>query len=168
MNTSRGVLDSVLGGWQMNGIFAYSSGMPFTITSGRNKLNTGNTSNADCTGCDANMTSKVIKSDVISYLTDAEKAKFTDPAPGSAGGTAMRYFRGPNNWVLDGSIFKSFRLGEDQRQLQTRFEFFNFFNHTNFSSPGTSSTTLTSGSFGTLTPPTTGQRIIQLALKLLF
>ena len=84
----------------------------------------------------------------------------------------MRYFRGPNNWVLDGSIFKSFRLREDQRQLQTRFEFFNVFNHTNFSSPSTANNmanvTLTSGTFGTLSPPTTGQRIIQLALKLLF
>src|SRR4029453_14790310 len=64
-------------------------------------------------------------------------------------------------------------LRNEARQLQTRFEFFNVFNHTNFSIPSTANATmanatLTSGTFGTLSPPTRGQRTIQVALKLLF
>ncbi len=170
MNGMNSVFNGLLGGWQMNGIFAFSSGTPVTITSGRNKLNTGNTSTADCKGCDPFLTSKVIKGDVIRALTDDEIKLFSDPAPGSPGGTAQRYFRGPHRWVADGSVFKSFPLHQinEQGELQTRFEFFNAFNHTNFAPLSTANAMITSGTFGVLTPPTTGQRIIQIALKVLF
>ena len=168
MPQSNAILQGFLGGWQVNGIFSYSSGTPFTITSGRNKLNTGNQSTADCNGCDPNMTTKVIKSDVLRALTDEEIRMFTDPVAGSPGGTAQRYFRASGNWVLDGSVFKSFRLGfipGEQGELQTRFEFFNALNHTNFGSP---TSNITSGTFGVITAPTSGQRIIQVAMKFLF
>ena len=56
----------------------------------------------------------------------------------------------------------------EQGELQTRFEFFNALNHTNFDGLSTANATITSGTFGVLTPPTTGQRIIQVALKILF
>ena len=93
---------------------------------------------------------------------------FTDPAAGSAGLTALRYFRAPTQWLLDGSVFKSFKLGfipGEQGELQSRFEFFNTFNHPNFGSP---TSNITSGNFGIISPPSSGQRIIQVALKILF
>lgn len=169
LNGANPIVNGILGGWQINGIFAFSSGFPNTVSSGRNKLTLGDVSTADCTGCDPYMTSKAIKGDTIRFLTADEIKMFTDPAVGSAGKTAQRYFRSPNRWTSDGSVFKEFRLrfipGE-QGMLQSRFEFINVFNHTNFT--GFSSTNITSGSFGVITPPTTGQRIIQVALKLIF
>jgi hypothetical protein len=153
----------------MNGIFAYSTGSPFTITSNRNKLTLGDTSTADCTGCTAGMTSKVVRDGAnLRALTTDEIKLFTDPPAGSAGQTAQRYFRSSSLWVFDGSIFKSFRLrfipGE-QGALQSRFEFFNMFNHPRFGSP---TSNITSGDFGIISPPSSNQRIIQVALKLLF
>lgn len=169
LSSGNAFVNGLLGGWQMNGIFAYSTGSPFTISSGRNKLTVDDASTADCNGCKPGMTAKVIRSgDNILALTAEEIKLFTDPPAGSAGQTAQRYFRSPTQWVLDGSVFKSFRLrfipGE-QGELQSRFEFFNAFNHTNFGSP---TSTITSGSFGIISPPTSGQRIIQVALKILF
>ncbi len=166
---SNFLLNGILGGWQMNGILALSTGSPFTITSGRNKLTLGDTSTANCpSGCDPAMTAKVIRGDNILALTAEERAKFTDPPAGSAGQLAQNYFRSPRQWVTDGSMFKSFRLkfipGE-QGELQSRFEFFNVFNHTRFGSP---TSNLTSGSFGIISAPGSNYRIIQVALKLLF
>jgi hypothetical protein len=172
MSSAGSVVNGFLGGWQMNGIFAYSAGTPFTINSGRNKLNMGVTSTVDCNGCDPKITSKVIKGDVIRLLTDDEIKLFKDPPAGSPGSTALRYFRSPSNWVLDGSVFKSFRLNAfmgEQSELQTRFEFFNAFNHVYFGAPSNANSSITSGSFAVVTPPNSYQpRIVQVALKLLF
>ena len=170
LSDTNTIIDGILGRWQMNGIFSYSSGTPFSITSGRNTFTTS-ASTADCVGCDPNMTSKVIKGAQIYALTQEEINMFKYPVAGSPGGTAQRLFRSPSRWVLDGSMFKSFPmhgLFGEQGELQTRFEFFNALNHTNFDGLSTANATLTSGTFGVLTPPTTGQRIIQVALKILF
>jgi len=169
LNASNWLVNGVLGGWQMNGIFAYSTGDPFTIQSGRAHLTTGDNSTADCTGCTPGMTAKVVRDGAnLRALTTDEVKLFTDPPAGSAGLTAQRYFRAPTLWVFDGSIFKSFRLGflpGEQGALQSRFEFFNMFNHTRFGSP---TSDITSGSFGVISPPTGNQRIVQVALKILF
>jgi hypothetical protein len=163
------LLEGVLGGWQTNGILAYSTGDPFTISSGRNKLTLGDTSTADCLVCDPSMTAKVLRNgDNLLALTADEIKLFTDPPAGSAGQLAQNFFRSPTVWVLDGSIFKSFRLSRflgEQGELQSRFEFFNVFNNTRFGSP---SSTITSGNFGIISPPTGNARIIQAALKILF
>ncbi|MGH9844259.1 MAG: TonB-dependent receptor domain-containing protein, partial [Blastocatellia bacterium] len=161
------LINGILGGWQVNGILAYSTGLPLTVTSGRNKLTLGDQSTADCNGCDANLFSKVIKGNTITALTDAEKALFSQPAAGSAGQTAPRSFRSSKFVVFDGSAFKSFRLTPllgEQGQLQFRFEFFNLFNHTNFLDPNTDITSANFGVIGATREP----RIAQVALKLIF
>ncbi len=169
MKTLHPVLEGVLGGWQANGILALATGSPFTISSGRNKLTVGDASTADCLGCDPSMTAKVIRDGGnLRALTADEIKMFTDPSAGSAGQLAQNFFRGSRTWVLDGSIFKSFRphrvLGE-QGEIQFRFEFFNAFNHPRFGNP---TSDRTSGNFGIISPPSGNARIIQGALKILF
>lgn len=170
MSAGNPIVNGFLGGWQLNGIFAYSSGRPLTASSGYNKLTTGDASTVNCSGCDSYMTSKVIKNSPdgrLYALTSDEMKMFSQPAAGSAGLTAQYYFRSPSNWVADGSVFKVFRLpflGE-QGALQSRFEFINAFNHTRFGNP---TLTLTSSSFGQISAPTANFRIIQMALKVLF
>ena len=169
MKTLHPVLEGILGGWQTNGIFALSTGDPFTISSGRNKLTLGDASTANCDGCDPYMTAKVIRDGGNLLALTAEEIKlFTDPIAGSPGLLPQNYFRAPRVWVLDGSIFKSFRLSRflgEQGELQSRFEFFNAFNHPRFGSP---TSNITSGTFGIISPPTGNARIIQAALKILF
>jgi hypothetical protein len=169
MNSLHPVLDGILGGWQGNGIITYSSGIPFTIDSGRNMLTRGDASTAVCLmdPCDASMTSKVIKGDTIRALTESETEMFGQPDAGSAGPLAQGFFRNSNFWVFDGSIFKDFPLrfipGE-QGSIQFRFEFLNAFNHTNFN---TMQDTITSSSFGVISSAR-DPRIVQVALKLYF
>jgi hypothetical protein len=169
MKALNPVLDGILGGWQMNGILALATGSPFSITSGRNKLTLGDTSTADCMGCDPSMTAKVIRDGSnLRALTTDEMKLFTDPVAGSAGQLAQNFFRGSRTWVLDGSIFKSFRLHRllgEQGELQSRCEFFNTFNHPRFGNP---TSDITSGNFGIISPPSGNARIIQAALKILF
>jgi len=170
MNAGNPIVNGILGGWQLNGIFGYSSGRPMTASSGYNKLTTGDASTANCSGCDPYMSSKIIKNSPdgrLYGLTADEMKMLTQPATGSAGLTSQYYFRGPSSWSADGSVFKVFRLpflGE-QGSLQSRFEFINAFNNTRFGSP---TLTLTSTSFGQITAPTGNFRIIQVALKILF
>jgi hypothetical protein len=169
LKTLHPLLDGILGGWQTNGIVAMATGSPFSITSGRNKLTLGDTSTANCTGCDPGMTAKIIRdAGNLRALTPDEIKLFTDPAAGSAGQLAQNYFRGSRTWVLDGSIFKSFRLRHllgEQGELQYRAEFFNALNHTRFGNP---TSDITSGNFGIISPPSGNARIIQMALKILF
>jgi hypothetical protein len=42
-----GVVDAVLGGWQMNGINIFQTGLPFTPTANTSTLNTGTGSRPD-------------------------------------------------------------------------------------------------------------------------
>jgi len=168
MKNAHPIINGLLGGWKLNGILAYSTGLPLTVTSGRNKLTLGDASTADCNGCDPGLFSKVIKGNTITSLTDAEKALFTQPATGSAGGLAQRYFIGPNFIVFDGSVFKSFPLTKligEQGRLDLRFEFFNLFNHANFGDPNTN---ITNANFGVISGTRGDPRIAQVALKLLF
>src|SRR2546422_2781260 len=166
MNGSNAVVNGILGGWQVNGIVNYSSGLPFTIASGRNKLTLDDQSTANC-ACSGDITNKVIKGDTIRSLTTDEVKLFTDPAAGTAGYTAQRYFRTPNYWVADGSVFKNFALSRflgEQGSLQARLQFVNAFNHANFAAPNN---TVTSGQLGVISATRTGTspRIIQVALK---
>ncbi len=165
---SNRFLEGALGGWQVNGIVVYSSGLKGTISSlGRNTLTTGDSSTVTFDGTDPSLTSKVIRGDAIEFLTEAEKTLFSHPVAGSAGLAAQRYFHSPAIWAVDASVFKEFTTpwvaGENAR-LQLRAEAFNLTNsprfsrfNLNFSSPA----------FGRITasrPP----RIVQVALKFIF
>ena len=169
-NFSNGFLDGILGGWQVNGIFTFSSGQPVTIQSnGRNNLTNRDSSTVGFAGDDPTIASSVNTSGLATpnAFTAAEKALFTHPLAGSAGFTAQRYFPDGSFSVLDASLFKNFRTpwfaGEDS-ELQFRFEFFNATNSTSFNGFNTN---LVSSSFGNVTSARDA-RIVQVALKFIF
>src|SRR5207244_5178461 len=96
---------------------------------------------------DFNIGSKVVKGDQVLAITAAEKALFTSPPAGSAGGTPQRAFRGPLYTNIDASMFKNFRVpfvGE-QGNLQFRMEAFNLLNHPNFDLPPTANRNINGG-----------------------
>jgi hypothetical protein len=92
--------------------------------------------------------------------------------PGSGYGLPRDFFRGPGRTNLDLALAKTTPITE-RVGAEFRVEAFNVLNHTEFANPDT---TLTSGTFGQITSTTFGtgiaalqtQRILQLALRLMF
>jgi hypothetical protein len=176
------IVDALLGGWQLNGIFQFATGRPLTIDTRRYNLTYRHSddrwsddSTADFAGTDFSLTAKVIKtgSGVVG-LTEEEKALFSNPPAGSPGGTAQYGFRRPRYSNIDASLFKSFRLpwlGEQGRIL-FRAEFFNLLNHPTFSYVVDNNINrcryncINSGAFGNITSMNGSARIGQFALKI--
>jgi len=170
LNGLTGWQNGILGGWQLNGIFQVATSRPSTVTSNRYNLVLGRASTVYFSGNDFNIMSNVIRGgSQITTLTDAQKALFTNPGAGDAGGVPFYAFRGPLYVNVDTSMFKNFRLpflGE-QGNLQFRMEAFNVLNHVNFNPPPSSNLNINSGTFGVINS-SASPRILQFALKLNF
>jgi len=160
---SHGVLAQVIGGWTLNSIVDWSSGYPFTVTSGRNTLFPNVATNAFFNG-DPNSINTVVKGgSAVSYISDADKAKFTAPVVGEYG-SGRNIFTGPKFFQTDASIHKAFTYRE-RFKLEIRGEAFNVFNNVNFSQPNATST---SASFGVISSVRVPPRILQVAAKFSF
>ncbi len=162
---SSGWINQVVGGWQWNGIFGFTTGWPLTVDTGRRNLTFGDTSTADYAGNDYSIFAKIVRGDQISTLTSEQKVLFKNPAAGSAGGPPQRAFRGIRYVNVDTSLFKEFHITEAMR-FQLRFEFFNVFNHTNFDQRFLT-TNINSAAFSNITAAL-NPRIIQFAAKFAF
>ena len=83
-----GLLDRVVGGWELAPIFTYYSGCPFTVYSGANTFNSVVQSTADCNGCSHDLGQV---QDVGGYKwyfnPDTDKTMFSAPTAGSLGAT---------------------------------------------------------------------------------
>lgn len=165
VSNAGGVLNQIVGGWQIGGITTLSTGNFFTILDGNgNFANTDGQSRPDLIG-NPHATPCVAG-------TFFNTCAFADPALGSYGNVGRNTIQGPGYQIWDFSLFKNFRLRE-KMNLEFRSEFFNVFNHANLqfakSGPQNSINTTTFGTpeFGFLTAAR-DPRQIQLALKLSF
>lgn len=157
-------------GWQTNGIFAFRSGDPLTVT--------GTTGNS---GASLNRERAVwngqpayggtacagITTPCKSYLNPANfstNPKYTVNLPLSYGNVTKGSFVGPRYANWDVSLMRFFLLHE-ATQFQFRAEYFNVLNHTNFGDPNQAQS---NGAFGRITSTNGDPRIAQLSLKLLF
>jgi hypothetical protein len=171
-----GVVNHVLGGWQLNGIVTLQTGSPYSALAANNGL-LGSTHlvYANCIGDPfAGATTNPSLYTSTGFLINP--AAFSQPGPGLFGSCAPRKFHGPGIQMVDLSIFKDFRFTE-RWYLQFRAEFFNALNHPNFANP--SANISSPGSFGKVSntlAPILGTdsggpgdpREIQFALKLYF
>ena len=155
--------DTVIGGWQFNGITTMQGGSPLRVT-GSNTLSSfnfqdlwanTNFQNASYTGA--------VKNRLNKYFNTAD---FTQPAAFTLGDGPAYYnqLRSPGLDSTDFSTFKEFAVVENLK-VQFRAEAFNVLNHPQFSSPNTS---VTSSSFGQITSQANTPRQLQFGLKLLF
>lgn len=168
LSNSSPWIEGVLGGWQLNGIFNFSTGRPMLITTNRFDLSQTVASNPNFNGTFNNLGTVYKGANQVTFLTPQEAAAFTNPAAGSAGSLANYFFHGPGFSSIDVSLFKKFPLKfSESAQLQFRAEFFNLLNHPSFQSPPATSLNIDSGSFGVLTSAYS-PRIGQFALKLTF
>lgn len=158
LGTANRLTDTVLGGWQVNGITTFQQGFPFSITATDIEgLNQTNGQRADVVG---DPYPDGFSRGVNGWF---DRRAFAQPARGLYGNSGRNVLRAPgiNNW--DVSLFKNVAISERFR-YQLRFESFNTFNHTQFRQPNAN---VNSPTFGVIAGARPG-RIIQLAMKLLW
>jgi hypothetical protein len=167
-----GWVDTIIGGWELTGIFAARSGLPFSTTTGAfpvgfnfNSPAVINTNTAALKSNIHNATGGTIQ------FFDNPLAVF-DPSNPTAG--ALRYpqhgeignrnvLRGPSFWNLDTALLKSFKMPwSESHRLQIRWESFNLFNHNSFGLPAAN---VTLGTFGQITTSASAPREMQFAFR---
>ncbi len=158
---SRAV-DTVLGGWQVNGFTTFQNGNPLSFSA-------SNTSGlfASVTRPNNNGTSGKLDGPVDRRLNGYfNTAPYSQPAPFTFGNLGPRLpdIRSDGVRNFDLSLFKDFRPLEAVR-VQLRGEFLNAFNTPRFGSPNTS---VTSSAFGVITSQANAPRQIQFGLKVLW
>jgi hypothetical protein len=185
----EGVAGALVRGWQINGILAIRSGMPFTVgvesDRSRSLIRTAGQLRPDLLP-GADMSGAVLGADAFRQTgLYFDPFVFTLPSPGFLGNVGRNTLIGPGLATLDFSLVKNFRprfLGDDG-QLQFRFETFNLLNRANFSAPspivfaGTATVPDPAcmpqfecplSSAGRITATVTDAREVQVGIKLLF
>lgn len=155
--------DFLIGGWQMNGIATFQKGLPLQLSNGGNStglLSPGiwasdNGQNPERTGPIGNRLNE--------YFVQSDFSQTPNYTFGNVG-RFLPNVRAPGQHNLDFSLFKTFVPKEGMR-VQFRAEAFNFTNSPVWSSPGT--TVNSPSTFGIITSAS-GNRTMQLALKLYF
>jgi hypothetical protein len=179
---ANSVLNHVIGGWSINGIFTAMTGEPFSVRSGIRTANFSHESRAALSGPNKPEVKLQDIPGVIGPVVFPDTSGFALPAPGS-NGVGRNIFQAPGYWNLDLGFGKGFNLTE-RFKLNFRAEMFNALNHPNFDnpvsasvgSPSIRSTLFAQTCCATVAPPTTqtiiqtgeSARVIQFALKLVF
>ena len=164
MLADKGVLTTLLSGWQTYGIVTLQGGRPFTVAllSEIDNSNTGRSS----LGFGANDRPNVIGDPSLSHRTPDQwfnTAAFAFSPFGTFGDAGRNILDGPGFQNVNASLMKATRLKEGL-DLQFRAEAFNLFNHPNFDLPDNF---LGSPTFGRILSAQS-PRHIQFGLKLLF
>jgi hypothetical protein len=166
---AHGWLGQVANGWQTNGILSVSTGVPFSVQSATNTLNTGGTSRASYVPGAGDGTLPSGRQTLAEWFN---VAAFSAPAALQYGDTGRNILRGPGTHELDFSLFKNFSLGADSaRKFQIRAEAFNITNTPQFNNPASTIGAVGAGSITSAGSPYTLQRLsreIQLAAKFYF
>lgn len=167
---SNAIVNGILGGWQVNGMYRWDTGMPIllSLANGANVPTYG--------GQRPNFTGAPIRiaddyRSTLQYFVDPGMggSNFAVTPPAFTDGNAPRVMpnlRRPSTDNLSASLFKNFPLGfREGAALQVRAEAFNALNHVQFCGPATS---IGEGNFGTITCQANAPRQIQLGMKLTF
>jgi len=172
-NSSK-LVDALIGGWHVSGIFTAYSGSPFKVDSGAFTIDFTQTQPAVFigTGADVKPGRHQIPQgsgvpNVVQYFSNPTNAfgAFTAPIAGGPGNRNI--LSGPNFWNLDLALLKDFKMPwSESQKLQFKTDAINVFNHVNFSNPGTS--LLVPSTFGNITSDVNGPRVLQLGLRYIF
>ncbi|HUG53972.1 MAG TPA: TonB-dependent receptor, partial [Vicinamibacteria bacterium] len=153
------VVENVLGGWQVNGIFQAQTGYPLSVTEGSNLDIRYLTARPDVT-CDPSDGPKTEAQWFDTSCFVRRSLAQTGERPGNAGRNTVR---GPGFSRTDLSLFKNIRVHKEH-SVQLRVEAFNVFNQVRFGQPAG---TIGTATFGQITSAEDG-RIVQLGVKYTF
>ena len=170
-------LRNTIGGWQLNTVTIWQSGLPFTVT---------------CTAayptCDFNADgNNDNRVNLPSFGTDLpdisdeqwlagglNAADFPLPAPGTLGTLPRNAYYGPSYFSSDFSLFKNINLNMFSGRTQTiqlRIEAYNVFDTLNLNNPVSNTNSTNFGRVTSVRSPgggLTGARLAQVGLKFLF
>jgi hypothetical protein len=158
--TGNKFVNALAGGWQLNGIVQFNSGLPFTVTTSNAILNNGgfNQERADLVG-DPNSGGHT----VAAWFNTAA---YTNPAPYTYGNSKPNSLRTDWGRNIDLSLFRQFHVGlGEKRYFEFRAEAFNLFNNVVFGYPDSY---LPDTNFGRVTSTLNQPRQLQLGLKFYF
>lgn len=150
------VINAVLGGWQLSGLYRFTSGAPLTLAVNGATLGNGVNARPNIVG-DPHL-------DHPSPKLWFNPAAFAAPPQYMFGNSEPGAIVGPASHVLDTGFMKDFRIHE-QKYLQFRWEMFNALNEVNLGNP-----VVAMGS-GARTGEISGSgdaRIMQVGLKFVF
>src|ERR1700682_5773055 len=166
--SNNGVVDYIVGNWQLNGIYTYTSGRNFSLAVPGDSANTrgGNSGTylrPNLVG-DPNSGSCPNGAPVHTVACWFNTSAFALPAAFTFGNLGRNTLRGQRHQILDMSLFRSFPFAE-KRKLEFRAEAFNILNHPTLGNPNG---TFNNANFGKITSTRSTERQLQLALKLIF
>jgi hypothetical protein len=161
--------DALIGGWQIAGLFRWSSGYPFGVGPGLGfwPTNWELTSNLLQLGAlpkTGTFTDRDGDPNVFKVGPDAEKA-FRFAHPGETG--QRNILRGPGSFGVDMGLSKAWKIGESQ-SVKFSWETFNITNSVRFDVATLSASKANSTSFGKFNSTLTKPRVMQFALRYSF
>jgi len=170
---AHGLVDAIIGGWQLSGLFHISSGLPFNVFNGFqwptnwqlggnaflvSPVNTGVFKTTNSSG---NAVVSVFKNGIAGINA------FTNPFPGQSG--ARNQVRGDGFFNVDLGLAKRWRMPWSEKQsLQLRWEVFNVTNTSRFDVQSIAPELDISSTFGNYTGLLTNPRVMQFALRFEF
>jgi hypothetical protein len=158
LSQANGVLNAIVGGWQVNGVTILQTGTPVDVSMGFDNARTGGGGGDD--------RPNMIKDPNNGPKTTQQwfdTSAFVAGAPGAYGNSPRNPIRAASVTNFDFSLFKNFRITESQR-FQFRAEAFNLFNTPQFDPPNT---VFGTAGFGKIFSAGDGRQV-QLALKYSF
>ncbi|TAM79227.1 MAG: TonB-dependent receptor [Acidobacteria bacterium] len=172
LSNMNGVGQAVLGGWEISGISAYGTGLPFSVNFQAPSSYVGWWGGrADRVPGSSLYSGQQTSHDITSGVQWFDPGAFAPPQHWTWGNSSRNSVFGPGFWNWDISALKNFKITE-RFQLQLRGDFLDAFNHFNLGGPSatiadtrdggapiTSSGKIFGGS---------GNRIVQVGAKLTF
>jgi hypothetical protein len=168
LKNSEGWAHTVLGGWQIGGIYTLESGSPFTVN-----LTSDVANNGEPTATQSNISERP---NLTCNPNGGPKTPtqwfniscFSAPATFTYGNAGRDIVTGPGLNNFDATFQKNFAIRESVR-LQFRADIFDFFNHPNFNQPNRffqahTAKPLTFGTISSAADP----RVAQFSLRLAF
>jgi hypothetical protein len=153
------MVSAVAGGWSLNGIVQFSSGQPYTVTTGADPENIGCCLQERLNVVGNPNSGQGIHTQQQWFNTSA----FAQQAPYTYGNEKVNPLTAQMRHEVDLSLFREFHVGlGEQRYFQFRVDSFNLFNNVVFNVPNTS---ISGANYGVVTSQQNSPRQLQLALK---
>ena len=157
LNNTNSVVNTILGGWNIGGIFTADTGLPFSAMAGGDVANTGGGPQRAERIANAPGSAPQTRQQWLNPL------EFTVPTPYTFGNERRNDLIGPGYLNVDFNARKDFKI--ERFTTQFKAEFFNLFNRTQLGSPNNN---VQSSAFGSITSSSASAREIQFGLKVLF
>jgi hypothetical protein len=168
LSDAPGIVNQIIGGWELADAVVWQSGRPFPVFSGAFTVSNAVQSTANCNSCTSHMGQVIQESGTNFIFSAAQRALFTTPAPGEQGNTGRNFFRGPRFFNMDMTLRKRFYFSES-KNLEFRADINNLTNTVSFDFPISTTSFITSSTFGRIRDSViSNSRRIQLGVKFNF